>query len=298
MKVDTMRNVDRWAGIPLTFLFSIFLWLYEKIFLKKQKNPDIRRTLFIELSEMGSAILVDPAMRKLRKNANAGLFFGIFTNNYKSLKILETIPEDHIFRMRSDNLFILGLDVLKFMAWCRQKKITAIIDLELFSRFTALLSGLSGARSRVGFSTFHDEGMYRGTIINFPVRYNPHVHISINFMSLVNRALGFFDTPYATEPVFPDEIRLEKARIRQEDVAVVRQKIRNLYPAYDDEKIVLINVNASDLLPQRRWLPENFENTGRTILETYDNVLIVATGAPIERDYVEKVVAGINHARC
>ena len=40
--------------------------------------------------------------------------------------------------------------------------IDTVIDLELFSRFTALLTGLSGADRRVGFHRFHNEGLYRG----------------------------------------------------------------------------------------------------------------------------------------
>lgn len=298
MKVDSMRFVDKWAGIPLTFLFTIFLWIYEKIFFIRRSIPDIRRTLFIELSEMGSAILVDPAMRKLRKKGGAELYFAIFSDNYKSLKILNTIPEDQIFRMRSDNLIHLGLDVISFMIWCHKKRITAVIDLELFSRFTALLSGLSGSKTRIGFTTFHDEGMYRGNIINFPVRYNPHVHISINFMSLVYTALGYHDTPYATTSVKKDEVRLEKAVIDPQDMEQVKIKIKELYPAFRNEKIVLLNANASDLLPQRRWLPENFISIGQRIVNTYENMLLIATGAPRERDYVEQVVSGIGNDRC
>jgi ADP-heptose:LPS heptosyltransferase len=298
MKVDTMRFIDKRAGIPLTFVFSIFIWLYEKIFFIKVGKPDIRRTLFIELSEMGSAILVDPAMRKLRSQGNSDLYFAIFLDNYKSLEILNTVPEEQIFKMRSDNLYHLGVDVLKFIFWCRRKKITAVIDLELFSRFTSLLSGLSGAKSRIGFATFHDEGMYRGNIVNHPVRYNSHVHISVNFMSLVNTALGLHETPYATTPVLPDEIKLEKAVIYSMELEKVKEKIRALYPPYTNQQIIILNVNASDMLPQRRWLPEYFKKVGRTLLSRYPKILVVATGSPAEREYVGKVVKDIDHERC
>jgi len=46
------------------------------IYRKRKKAP--KNVLFIELSEMGSAILVDPAMRKLQKEAGANLHFAIF----------------------------------------------------------------------------------------------------------------------------------------------------------------------------------------------------------------------------
>jgi ADP-heptose:LPS heptosyltransferase len=200
--------------------------------------------------------------------------------------------------MRSDNLFNLGIDIFQFIIWCRRKKITAVIDLELFSRFTALLTGLSGARTRIGFATFHDEGMYRGSLINFPVRYNPHVHISINFVSLVNKALNRFDNPYATVPVKEEEPVLENVKITSESRSVVLEKIKTLYPEYSKEKIILLNANASDFLPQRRWLPEYFISTGKALLEKFNDILLIATGAPKEREYVQKVVNGIDNEKC
>jgi len=298
MKVDTMRFIDKWLGIPLTFIFTILIWVIEKILLIRKKSPDLSKTLFIELSEMGSAVLVDPAMRKLQKKGNSELFFAIFKSNFKSLQILNTVEEDHIFKMRDDNLFNLGIDVIRFFFWCRSKNITTVIDLELFSRFTALLSGLSGARARIGFGTYYDEGMYRGSIINYPVRYNPHVHISVNFMSLVNRALNSFQNSYATVPV--DEIDLKLAQVNSDkfNVEKVKNKIKELYDQWENKRIVLLNPNASNLLPQRRWLPEYFVEVGKTILKNLQDVLVIATGAPDERDYVQKVVDEIGHERC
>jgi ADP-heptose:LPS heptosyltransferase len=264
MKVDTMRYVDKWAGIPLTFLFTLLLWLVEKLLFIKRISPNLDRTLFIELSEMGSAVLADPAMRKLQKDGKAELYFAIFLDNYKSLQILKTVAE----------------------------------DLELFSRFTALLSGLSGARHRIGFGTFHDEGMYRGSIINYPVRYNPHVHISVNFMSLVNRALDLFHNPYATVPVIPAELKLAQTDPGDFNVDEVKRKLTQLYPDWESLRIVLINPNASDLLPQRRWLPEYFVQVGKELLEAMDDILIVATGAYAEHDYVQNIIDRIGHERC
>jgi ADP-heptose:LPS heptosyltransferase len=184
------------------------------------------------------------------------------------------------------------------MSWCRRKKITTIIDLELFSRFTALLSFFSGARSRVGFTNFHDEGLYRGNLVNQPVRYNPHVHIAINFISLVNKALGLFDKPYSIVPVLPDEIHLAKANVSNEAKENVKNKIRQLYPEWSQEAVVLLNANASDMLPQRRWPQENFAEVGRQLLHRYQNIIIIATGAPAEKEYVQRVVDSINNKRC
>jgi ADP-heptose:LPS heptosyltransferase len=290
MNVDLMREIDRKVGVPLCFLMSIFLWISARIRFIKKKAPDLRKVLFIELSEMGSAIIVDPAMRKMRAEGGSELYFAIFEDNYKSLALLQTIPEENIFKMRSDGLFAIAKEVVRFMFWCRKHKIKTVIDLELFSRFTALLCALSGARSRIGFASHHDEGLYRGNLINFPVRYNAHVHVSVNFMSLVNTTLGKHTNPYATTAVRPEELILTKAKIVASEVATVKEKIKELYPAWKSERLVLLNVNASDLLPQRRWLPENFAETAKHLLASFDDILLVGTGAPKERDYVQNVV--------
>jgi|KBSSwiS6_1023812.scaffolds.fasta_scaffold00563_4 ADP-heptose:LPS heptosyltransferase len=298
MNVNAMRKIDRWVGVPICFVLSPFCWLIDLLRSARTKKPDLSRTLFIELSEMGSAIIADPAMRKLRKEGNAELFFVIFKKNYKSLEILNTIPPQNIFKMDADNFLSLIKDVFSFMAWCRKKKINTVIDLELFSRFSALLSLFSGARSRVGYTNLHDEGLYRGNLVNKPVRYNPHVHIAVNFISLVNKALGLFGNAYSTVPVYPEELQLAKATVTADSTNTVKNKIKQLYPNWNNESVVLLNANASDLLPQRRWPQENFAETGRQLLDRFQNIIIIMTGAPAEKDYVQKVTDMIGDKRC
>jgi ADP-heptose:LPS heptosyltransferase len=298
MTVDTMRKIDQWVGVPICFVLSPFSWLIDLFRSARITKPDISRTLFIELSEMGSAIIADPAMRKLKQQGKAELFFVIFKKNYKSLEILNTIPEKNVFKMDADNLFVLTKDIFRFMDWCRKKKITATIDLELFSRFSAILSLFSGAKSRIGYTNLHDEGLYRGNLVNKTVRYNPHVHIAVNFFSLVNKALGLFDNAYATVPVHPEELQLAKAEVAESSITTVKNKIQQLYPEWNSEAVVLLNVNASDLLPQRRWPQENFAAVGKNLLSRFQNIIIVMTGAPAEKEYVQKVTDMIGHKRC
>ena len=64
MHVDTSRRIDYYVGIPLCFLATCALRLARWV-----KRPPLTapaNVLLIELSEMGSAILLDPAMEKLK----------------------------------------------------------------------------------------------------------------------------------------------------------------------------------------------------------------------------------------
>ena len=183
MKPDTMRAIDRWAGVPLCLTLTLLHRLFRYA---KPRAP--RRILFIELSEMGSAILADPAMRKAQRVFGAEIFFVIFRRAATSLELLGTVPRANMATIRDDGLVTLVLDTLRFLLWTRRHRIDTVVDLELFSRFTALLAGLSGAANRVGFYRFHNEGLYRGQLLTRRVAYNPHIHIAKNFIALINCA--------------------------------------------------------------------------------------------------------------
>ena len=60
------------------------------------------------------------------------------------------------------------------------------------------------------------------------------------------------------------------------------------------DRLILINPNASDLLPQRRWAQQRFSELIQAIHQQYPNDLILITGSPAEFVYVEKVRAVAN----
>jgi ADP-heptose:LPS heptosyltransferase len=98
--------------------------------------------------------------------------------------------------------------------------------------------------------------------------------------------------------VHSDELQLQRATITESSVENVKEKIRQLYPKWNSEKIVLLNVNASDLLPQRRWPQPNFAAVGKNLLAEFQNILIIMTGSPGEKNYVQTVTDMIGHERC
>ena len=297
MNVDTMRRIDYWAGVPLCALLSGWLRLWHWLRPAGRLRP--RRVLLIELSEMGSAILVDPAMRKLQANGSE-LFFLIFEKNAPSLHLLGTVPKENIFTLREDSLWHLAIDTLRYLRWVREKRIDSVIDLELFSRFTALLTGLSGASNRVGYHAFHNEGLYRGEMLTHRVAYNPHIHIGKNFIALVNALLSTREElPYSKTIIGDDEIRLAQVSIDTERQQALRDRIRDRHPDYDPaQRLVLINPNASELLPQRRWMPERYVEVMQRLLAEFDDILILITGAPSETQEAEQLRDLVDHPRC
>jgi len=299
MNIDFMRGVDRWAGIPLTFLLTQASRI-GRLFGRPRQVP-ARRILFVELSEMGSTILADPAMKKAARELKAEIHFVIFAKNRGSLDLIGTIRGANIFTLRESNLFALAFDTARLLFWVRRRKIDTVVDLELFSRFTALLTGLSGAVNRVGFYSFHNEGLYRGELLTHRVAYNPHIHIAKNFIALVNSLLAEeAEIPYSKKIVSDAEVELPVMVYHETELANMHEMVRRHYPDYDRSRhrLVLINPNASELLPQRRWMPERYVELMRRILDAAADVLVLITGAPAEHEEAEFMRQMVGSGRC
>ena len=301
ISVNTMRAIDHWVGVPLCALVSPFVALADRIKNIFSRGPETpKKLLFIELSEMGSAILVDPAMRNAQARG-AELFFLIFKSNRASLTLLNTVKPENIFTIDSSSLGGLIKDTLRFLIIARRHRIDTAIDLELFSRFTALLTGLCGARRRVGYHIFHGEGLWRGFMLTRKVHYNPHIHITKNFLSLIHAAFAKeIEVPFSKIHISDSEVRLEQAIINPQALNKVRERIEKLAAekkiafTFGKERVILVNPNASDLLPQRRWAQQRFSELIQGIHEQYPHDLILITGSPAEFVYVEKVRAVAN----
>ncbi|HHD64649.1 MAG TPA: glycosyltransferase family 9 protein [Desulfobulbaceae bacterium] len=300
MHVDTMRAIDKWAGIPLTFILTQILRIGKAI-LPREKRA-LRRILFIELSEMGSTILADPALQKAKNELSAELFFLIFHKNRGSLELTGTIPTANVCTLREHNIILLCIDTISFCLWVRRNKIDTVVDLELFSRFTALLTGVSGACRRVGFYSFHNEGLYRGELLTHRVAYNPHIHIAKNFIAMINALLtDHEEVPYSKQRIEDSELILPQYRCSHEDITKMHGRIKEYAGGAFKEKehhLVLINPNASELLPQRRWMVERYEELIKKILNRRPDVLVLITGAPGEQKEADNMCARIEDPRC
>jgi len=305
ISVNTMRAIDHWVGVPLCAIASPIVALIDgikNIFSRGPEQP--KKLLFIELSEMGSAILVDPAMRNAQARG-AELFFLIFKSNRASLTLLNTVKPENIFTIDSSSLGGLIKDTLRFLILARTHRIDTVIDLELFSRFTALLTGLCGARRRVGYHIFHGEGLWRGFMLTRKVHYNPHIHITKNFLSLIHAAFAKeIEVPFSKIHISDSEVKLEQAIINPDVLKKVLARIEKKASeagipfTYGKDRLILINPNASDLLPQRRWAQQRFSELIQAVNQRYPNDLILITGSPAEFVYVDKVrsVANVKNA--
>lgn len=297
MKIETMRKIDYAVGIPLSFFFSLISFFIPS---RKMTGTKPKKVLFIELSEMGSAILADPALQRAQTKHGAEIFFVIFKRNKASLNFLKSVKEENILTIADDSLLNILLGSLKLLFWCQKNQIDATIDLELFSRATALLSFLTRSPIKVGFHNYRGEGLYRGHFLNREVSYNSHIHIAKNFIALVDAAFTAEEQiPYLKQEISDDDIKIRKVLIDDISKAKVREIIKSVYPSYtNDQKILLVNPNASEFLPQRKWPTQNYIDFIKLTLEKHPEYLVLMTGAPAESAEIQGIQEAVNSPRC
>lgn len=297
MKIETMRKIDYSVGIPLTFFFTLFRFLLPTRNLTANQPKNL---LFIELSEMGSAILADPAMQKAKNTYNANIFFVIFKRNKASLDFLKSVDEKNIFTIEDVSLLSIIRDSFRLILWCEKNKIDATIDLELFSRATALLSFFTRSSIKVGFHNYHGEGLYRGRFLNRQVSYNPHIHIAKNFIALVDATFTKEQQiPYLKKEIPDSEIQIRKISISDTSRERVLNTIKTVYPEIQPEtKIILVNPNASEFLPQRKWPLENYIQLIKIFLTNHPEYLILLTGSPAEKEEIQTIEDAVKNKHC
>ena len=302
MQPSLIKNIDHYVGIPLCFLLS--LWRKWVSLFSKQvdKIPTPNdKILFIKFIEQGATVLAyDSLMTAIEKVSKENVYFCVFRSNVAILYLLDIIPTKNILVIEDKKFFSFVISVLKTLWYLRKNKISICIDMEFFSRFSAIFSYLSGAKIRVGLHRFNAEQPYRGDLMTHKVNHNSHLHISQYYRMLVDVAFNSNtnQVPINKLPIVPkEEIKLPKYNPPSENIEKIYDKLKQKFKLDDikERRIVLLNPNASDMLPIRKWETENFIKLSKKILEKWRDVLIVFTGAPSEKDAVEKIVKQINH---
>ncbi len=297
MDIDTMRRIDFWAGIPICFLLAIFHNI-GKLFRGKQELKNPKKFLFIEISEMGSTIIAYSAMSYIKKKyQNAQLYFLIFKRNRESIDILKIIPPENVITIRDSSFLGLTKDTIIAIWRLRKEKIDVSFDLELFSRFSAIINYLLGAKARVGFHNFTAEGLYRGNLQTHNVMYNHYYHMSQNFMALV-KSLENTETPMLKQAIDKKEIKTPKLVTERKYKETIIKKLQSLNPSINEKKkIILFNPGASKLLPLREWPLQYYKELAIKILED-KNSFIVITGLVGDKEYAQEICKFTRNDRC
>jgi len=292
-----MRGIDYFVGVPLCFVLSLLVRVLEA--LRGPHRPvGPRNVLFIELSEMGSTIVASAAIRKVQERQRGGRHgFVIFGKNAPSLRLLGLFEEEAICTIRDDSLVHMAADLLGFIRFCRQHRFDVVVDLELFSRVSSILSLVSGARARVGFDNYQGEGLYRGDHLTHRVHYNPYHHMAQNFMALIDA----MDDDSGTVPMPKRAIPVPALPVRVGTEPEAYQHVQRALEACVPTtagRTVVVNHDAGSLLPIRSWPVDRFIELVRRLLAFDPKLVVVLMGISESEASARRITEAVGDPRC
>ncbi len=292
MKIQTQRWIDRWLGQLLCRAVSMWAWLMAKGRPQPTLPREPRHILVILLSEMGSVVLAGPLFAALRQRyPSATLHVLQLKKNQEVAALLGLAQPEHLHALDdSAGLGLLG-DIWRVTRALRRLPLDAVIDCELFSRISSLMSYLSGAPLRVGFTPHTQEGLYRGSFINRAIPYNPYQHISKQFLSLVDalESVGMPRNKAAPLRALPTDTQLAVPFEAAELQAYRRQMLAD-HPTLAGRKIVLLYAGGG-ILPERAWPATHYAQVARGLCQAGHAVGLIGLrdDAALARDLRQQI---------
>ena len=298
MDITPARRIDYWIGIPICFILSIYNKINNLFFKREILLEEPKKFLFIELSEMGSAILAYPSMRYIKKTyPEAELFFLIFKKNRPSVDILGIIDKENVYTIRDDSFLLLFKDAINVLSKIRAEEFDVVFDLEFFTRITAILTFLSNAKKKVGFFKYKMEGLYRGRLLTHELQFNWSQHISETFLSFP-KVLKHTEkhSPEIAEITKKDEIILPSYSSTEEGLNNIWRKLKARNSSIDRSNRFIILTPGAGELPIRGWPSENYIELGRKLLQNEKNYLIF-TGTRKDKEESKNIIKKLESTR-
>ena len=269
MNLKTQRFIDRWVGQLLCRAVSAWVRLTEPGAPPPSIAPEPRNILVILLSEMGSIVLAGPMFAQLRQQfPTARIHILQLKKNQEVTRLLQLTTPDCMHCLDDRSGFGLLRDILAVSRSMRRLKVDAVIDCELFSRVSALLSFSCGAKVRVGFTPHTQEGLYRGSFINHAIPYNPYQHISKQFLSLTDALQANASTPRnKSAPIrsLPTDSAL-RVDFTPTELNDYRTRLQQDHAPTRHNRLVLMYAGGG-ILPERAWPAEHYARVARGLCQ-------------------------------
>jgi ADP-heptose:LPS heptosyltransferase len=292
-----MRALDLWMGVPISIVLTGIRKLSDLVRRTPEKAP--ARIVIIKLVEQGATVIAAPAIKRaIAMVGRENVFFAVFVENRPILDLLNLIPDENVIAIRNNGLFTVAGDTLRAIFRLRREKVDTAVDFEFFSRFSGALTYLSGAQRRIGFHSYAGEAGYRGDLMTHRVAYNIRLHASATYRMLIDAisvdgnqlpTLGFKPVNNEPAPVFVPDAK---------DLARVRTLLTERFGGEQPSRLILLNANAGDLLPIRRWPDERYASLAHRLIEHDPKVRIALTGSKSEMPGARALVAAIASDRC
>lgn len=272
------------------YLLCFVLTLYNKVFGETLKPKQPGSVIFVKFIEQGAMVLHLPAFEEAIKSYGVNqVYCCTFLSNAPLLKTLNIFNEKNIFFIDEKAVWSFSKSFLQSLVKIRRARIDAVVDLEFFSRATAVFCYLTGVKIRAGYHRYMGLQNYRGDLFTHRLSYSHYEHVSMTGKALLNAikvdrqelpALSFHRAEGITRP--------QQYQPQQE---VLQQVYDMLMRGTENRhRIVIINPSFKDQLPLRKWPEENYFACCKAILESHPEVIFAFTGRSDEALYTDQYI--------
>lgn len=278
-----LQRVDQRLGAAACALLQPLRWLR-----RRSRAADApRRILCIKFWGIGSLQMLTAAARHLREeHPDAELALLTLAENEtfaRGLGVFDRVLVLDVHAARGPlGWCALTARITALVARLRRERFDTVYDFEFFTRFSALVTALSGARSTHGYAA---PNVWRGGFHDRTVPFNRYWHATRNFRALAGGEDGEDVEPRDLAPFQPTaehEAELDRA-LDEAGLDGARA-------------LVVLNPNAGQLSLERRWPASYFAELARALV-LEDGLAVVLVGAPSEAEYVADIARAARSSR-
>lgn len=264
LRIKIAKWLDEYVGRVLIALVHRLRLGWHRVNAQTERS----RILVIKFWGMGSIILLEPALRRLRERfPYARIDFLTLTQNRELFALLPQVDHVHVLDFHRSVRFMLH--ALTMLVRMRQQRYDLIFDAEFFANFSALLARFAAPKKLLGFSRPHG---YKRSLLDIAVPFHDDEHAAHNFLRLIS----------AEAQAKPNEAKVCKANLLFPRINLNQRVFEN-----SAAPCVVMNLNASPLALERRWPRENFVQLAHWLLRQYE-VELALIGSREERTYTQQ----------
>lgn len=252
----------------------------------------------IKLAEQGAWVVASSALRDaVEMVGRDNVLVMTFSENRIVLDELGILDPGNVIEVRTSGPVRTTMDLIGAVRRARSEGVDSSVDLEFFARSSAILGFLSGASRRVGFHRSAREASYRGDLLTHRLSFNQRLHVGEIYRLLVAalrenpRALPAFEPRDLTADAPPTRTTTDDERNSVRSLIASRTARDDLMP------LILLNANAGDLLPLRKWPENRYVELARRLLDRYEDLLVVFTGSAAEAPVTHQLAAHVDSER-
>ncbi len=271
--------IDRWLGRVLCAALLPARRLRREG--KEGVRGQVSKVLLIKLWGMGSLVLTSPLVREIRaRHPHARIDFLTLRENAALLELYPDLGR-RITLDLSRGVPAFLVETLRTIFRVRRERYDLLLDLEFFTRFSAIFAFLVRAGRSHGFSA---KGSWRGRLHDVEVPFNGYHHVAENFLTLLRGEP--IDAPLRVDLAAPDFLPL--LRVPEQKWQSCRQILGAEEAWREPRPLVVVNPNAGDMALERRWPAERMIEFLDGLVARND-VNVVLSGSAPERDYVDSL---------